>query len=325
MSVAILSHFLNKWDYAQSILREAQKLATDRLVKLYEIDATNLGGTIFRFCNSVDTKMAVVSLTPVGHTATLETMTPHTLESGDLVRVLGAEQAGYSGDFAVTVIDSTHFSYTMDVAPSEPATGQFLIAMRLNNVVRFDGNSYIPIEVEVSGFEWNGQGSQATPKFLVSNKHKILVASVLALNNLRGAKFTRIRTFRKHLDDGEDPNPAMFFPKEVLRINRKAAQNKIFMEFELANPLDQEGAKIPGAQCLKNTCTHRYRIYDADSGSFDYSKATCPYAGSTYFTRNNQATFNPALDECSRQLKGCTDRFGTAPLPTRAIPGIGGR
>lgn len=161
--------------------------------------------------------------------------------------------------------------------------------------------------------------------FSISNKHKILVASILALNNMRGAKFTRIRTFRKHLDDGEDPNPDMFFPKEVLRINRKSAQNKVYIEFELANALDQEGAKIPGAQCLKNVCTHTYRVWNPDSGSFDYTKATCPYSGTPKFTRSNQPTTDPTLDECSRQLKGCTDRFGTNPLPTRAIPGIGGR
>lgn len=307
------------------IAREAQKLATDRLVKLYEIDATNLGGAVFRFCSSIDRKLMVISITAVGYTATVETATPHTLETGDGVRVLGAEQPEYNGDYIVTVLDSTHFTYALNIAPTEDASGQYLTAMRLNNVVKFDGNEYVPIEMEVTGFEWNGQGSQANPTLMVSNKHKILVASVLALNNLRGAVFRRIRTFRKHLDDGTDPDADMIFPKEVLRVNRKSAQNKVFMEFELANPLDQEGAKIPGAQCLKNICTHKYRVFDTNTNGFDYSKATCPYTGSTFFTRDNQPTATAANDECSRQLKGCTDRFGTAPLPTRAIPGIGGR
>ncbi len=308
------------------IAREAQKLATDRLVKLYTLDATELGGVAFRFCNSIDKTLMVIQITAVGYTATVETATPHTLEDGDPVRTFGADQPGYNGDFFVTVIDPTHFTYEMDIAPSEPASGQYLTSLRLNNTIKFDGDEYVPIEVEVTGFEWNGQGSQATPRFLISNKHKILVASVLALNNLRGAKFIRTRTFRKHLDDGTDPNPAMVFPREVLKINRKVAQNKIFMEFELANPLDQEGAKIPSVQCLKNTCIHSYRVWNAIAGVFDYSRATCPYTGSAYFTSSNQPTADPALDVCSRQpLKGCPDRFGTNPLPTRAIPGIGGR
>lgn len=308
-----------------SIMREARKLATDALVKLYEIDATELGGDVFRFCSSIDDSVPIDSITPAGPVCTVVSVRNHLLDDGDSVRISNADDPLYNGDFVITLISPTSFSYVAAGSPVAPATGAYLVGTRLNHVLKFDGESYTPIEMDVNGFEWNGQGSQPTPTLQISNKHRTLASLVREFNNLRGAKFIRTRTFRKHLDDGSDPDADMVFPREVYRINRKAAQNKIFMEFEIATALDQEGVQIPGQQCLKDTCTHRYRVWDAVTETFDYSKATCPYTGPSYFTRNNTATANASEDFCSKQLKGCTDRFGDAPLPTRAIPGIGGR
>jgi len=191
--------------------------------------------------------------------------------------------------------------------------------------MRFGGANYIPVDIAVSGFEWNGQGTLPTPTLQVSNVSKLLLASIISLKDLVGAKFTRVRTFRKHLDDGADPDSTMIFPKEIYRINRKVQHNKIFIEFQLASSLDQEGVQLPGRQCLKNTCVQRYRAWNPTTSFFDYTKATCPYVGATYFTQSNTVTINPALDRCSKQLTGCKLRFGTAPLPTTATPGIGGR
>jgi lambda family phage minor tail protein L len=308
------------------IAREAQKLATDRLVRLYELDATEIGGVVFRFTSSVDAKLELVSITHSGSVATVETANPHAMLSGDPVRVVNADQPEYNGDHNVTVVDSTHFTYTIFSTPASDATGYYLQAVRLNNTMVFDGNEYIPIEIDVSGFEWDGQGnSLPTPRLLISNKHRILMSSVIALKNLTGAKFTRLRTFRKHLDDGSDPDSTMLFPKEIYRVNRKVGQNKIYMEFELASSLDQEGVQIPGEQCLRDTCLARYRVYNATLGGFDYSRATCPYVGSTYFTAAGVSTPTASEDRCGKHLSDCTLRFGNAPLPFRGTPGIGGR
>lgn len=308
------------------IAREAQKLSTDRLVRLYELDATELGGVVFRFTSTVDAKLSLSGITHSGSVATVATSAPHALASGESVRVVNADQPQYNGDFTVTVIDATHFTYTMFSTPASDATGAYLTAIRVNNTVVFGGNEYIPIEIDVSGFEWDGQGnSLPTPRLLISNKHRILMSSVIALKNLTGAKFSRIRTFRKHLDDGIDPDTTMIFPKEIYRVNRKVGQNKIYMEFELASSLDQEGVKIPGEQCLRDTCLHRYRVFNVNTGSFDYSRATCPYVGSTYFTATGASTPTASQDRCGKHLSDCALRFGNAPLPIRATPGIGGR
>lgn len=307
------------------IAREAQKLATDRLVKLYEIDATDLGGGLFRFVSSVDATMKLASLTRVGVVATGTTETNHTLATGDSIRITDASQPEFVGDFVATVTGPKTFTYTMSAIPLADSSGAYHAVTRLNNTMVFDGHDYIPIAVNVSGFEWNGQGTLPTPVLQISNVNRVLASSVNSLKSLVGAKFTRIRTFRKHLDDGSDPDPTLIFPKEIYRVNRKTAQNKVYIEFQLASALDQEGVKIPGRICLRNTCTHRYRVWDATTLTFDYTQATCPYVGSTYFTANNVVAGDPALDRCGKTLASCRARFGTAPLPTRAVPGIGGR
>lgn len=306
------------------IAAEAQKLSTDRLVKLYEIDATDLGGSIFRFISSVDERLSVASVTYAGTTAIVTTSTPHALTTGESVRVYNSDQPPFNGDFFVTRISDTVFHYVMAMTPSNnPATS--VGAMRLNGSMFFGGHEYIAVAIDVTGFEWNGQGTLPTPTIQIANVNRILMASVISLRDLIGAKFTRIRTFRKHLDDGTDPDDTMIFPKEIYTINQKTAQNKVYIEFQLASAIDQEGVKIPGRQCLRNTCTHRYRAWDATTGVFDYSKATCPYTGIANFTARDVPTPNPDLDRCSKHLSGCKLRFGNSPLPTRATPGIGGR
>lgn len=314
------------WDvYANRLYREARKLSTDRLVKLFEIDATNIGGLVFRFISSVDPTMPLISITHVGNVATATTKNNHTLDTLDSVRISNADDPLYNGDYSVTVLDAKTFTYTMADTPVLDAGGAYLAATRLANTMKYDGNDYVPIEIQATGFEFDGQGAALpTPSLLVSNKHRILMSSVITLKGLKGAKFTRIRTFRKHLDDGDDPDNTLYFPKEIYKINRRVAQNKVFMQFELASPLDQAGVQIPGGQCLRDTCLNRYRIPDG-IGGFDYSRATCPYAGTTYFKANGDATANPAEDRCGKHLQDCIDRFGTgAELPFRGTPGIGG-
>lgn len=307
-----------------AIAREAQKLATDRLVRLYTIDATALGGAVFRFTSSVDTRLDILSITSVGNVATVTCANPHLMVTGDSIRVEAAEQDFYNGDFLVTVTGTTTFTYNMGGAPGVTASGLYLSASRLNKALRFGGNTYIPIEIEVTGFAWNGQGTIPTPTLRMSNVNNIMIASVISLRSLVGADFTRVRTFRKHLDDGDDPG-ALVFPKEIYRINRKPAHNKFLLEFELGAAIDQEGTQIPGRICIKRTCTHRYRVWNATTGTFDYTRATCPYAGSTYFKQDNTPSANPSDDRCGKQLASCSSRFGNAPLPFRGVPGIGGR
>lgn len=305
------------------IKSDAQKMSGERLVKLYELDATGIGGSLYRFVSSVDATNQIASITSVSLTATCKTVTPHTLAMSDTISISGINNANYNGQFSVaSIVDAYTFTYALFDGEAEPAQGVNMIMTRLNNLMVFGGNDYGPIAIETEGFEWTSQGSQPSPKIRVSNVAKVIAASVISLNDLVGAKLTRIRTFRKHLDDGTDPDTTSVFPREIYNINRKSVHNKVYLEFELTSPMDQQGVQIPGRQCIKRICTQVYRTWNGSS--FDYSKATCPYTGSSYFTVTDQSTGSPTLDSCSKQLSSCKLRFGSAPLPTRAFPGIGG-
>lgn len=190
--------------------------------------------------------------------------------------------------------------------------------------VQWRGNVYTPIPLEITGFEINSSGQFPRPKLKVSNILGQLNSYMIEFDNLAGAEVTRIRVFRKHLDDGSDPDPDVMFPPDVYRIDRKSNDDLAMLEFELASVIDQEGVRLPRRQVIRNTCTHVYRIWDAAEEAFDYDKATCPFTGIAMFDERGEAVTAGAEDKCSKLIKtGCDKRFPGQPLPTRAYPGVG--
>lgn len=187
--------------------------------------------------------------------------------------------------------------------------------------VSFNNKTYTPINVEAEGFEFSGQGAIATPILRISNALNLISSLIEEFGDLIGATLRRVRTFRRFLDNELEPDGTAVFGLQVWRIERKTHQNRVYVEWELSSPLDQEGKQLPGRQALR-VCTHRYRRYDPEKNAFDYTRVTCPYVGGPSFTANNEPT-DPSADRCNKQLSGCRKRFGnTAVLPTRAFPGL---
>ena len=187
--------------------------------------------------------------------------------------------------------------------------------------ILFDGLLYAPLPVEASGFQWDGTGPLPTPTLRISNVLNVVSSVIQEFSDVVGARFTRIRTFRQFLDLGSDPDPLARFPDDIYVVERKTNQNKVFVEWELSAKMDQEGKILPGRQCLKDSCTHRYRQWDGIS-AFDYSKATCPYVGVPSFDRTGSPVADPE-DQCGKKLTDCRLRFGIhGILPTRAFPGM---
>ena len=185
--------------------------------------------------------------------------------------------------------------------------------------VVFRGKTYVPVDIEVDGFEWNGRGQLPTPRVRIANANRVLSSLVIGFDDLLGCPFTRLRTFRQFLDNEPLADPNAVFPPDVYRIERKSSHNKVFVEWELAAAMDQQGRFLPGRQILRDSCTHRYRTWNGTG--YDYSKATCPYAGTGAWNEFGVATI-PSADQCGKRVTDCKLRFGTAPLPTRAFPGV---
>ena len=191
-----------------------------------------------------------------------------------------------------------------------------------NIPVVFDGNTYFPVPVEASGFEITSSGTMPAPTLKVLNTPTIQ-SGIISLQDMLGATLYRIRTFKTFLDNGETPDPTATFPIDVFKIDRKVQQNEIFVEWELASSIDQEGRMIPARQVIKDYCTHIYRRWNPETLTFDYSKATCPYSGAGCYNEKDELV-SESQDRCGKRLSSCKRRFGNfAELPTRAFPGAG--
>lgn len=153
----------------------------------------------------------------------------------------------------------------------------------------FDGEEYYAAPVESSGYEISSKGSPPKPKLSVaidpeglpqeaSDRVTYLKMAIRDLDDLVGAKVTRIRTFAKYLDsknfydtNGDlisntllppkdfDPDPNAQLPKDVFYVDRKASETKNSLELELASPFDTQDLKLPGRTVAEFNCPWAYR------------------------------------------------------------------
>lgn len=194
--------------------------------------------------------------------------------------------------------------------------------------IEWRGQTYTPIACVVEGYELNATAGNPQPKLRVSNIGGLFGAAVITQQDLRGAIVTRYVTFKRFLDGQPEADPNAVLVPDVYSVFRKTTHTKEFIEWQLAAPIDQETVLIPGRPVLKYTCVRRYRRYVG--GSFDYSKAQCPFNGSQngdlMFDAAGNAVTDPALDVCGRLDGDCLLRFPqdvNNGLPTWAFPGVG--
>lgn len=188
--------------------------------------------------------------------------------------------------------------------------------------IKFGGKEYQPIPIKAEGFEWTGSGTLPRPTLSIVMDDMSFISLVTGNADLVGCPITRIRTYRKYLDDGTNPNPTAMFPIERYVINRKSEDSGKSWGFELTSKQDQEGRMVPALQVIRDTCRHRFRKWN---GSYwDYAGVTCPYAGAAMYDQNGDPTTDPNKAQCGKRLTDCEVHFGIgAVLPMRAFPGVG--
>lgn len=182
-------------------------------------------------------------------------------------------------------------------------------------IIYFDGQPYIPIPCETTGFEIKSGDAMPRPTFTISNVSKSLQATVYAYNDLIGSILTRKRTYAQYLDDGSDPDTSAVFASDIWVVEQKTAHNKELISWSLSAYLDCEGIKLPRRQIIRDTCLHTYRTYSG--GAFDYTNVTCPYTGSSYFEKDGTPTGSASEDVCGRRMSDCKLRY---PLKTDELP-----
>jgi len=198
----------------------------------------------------------------------------------------------------------------------------FTSAQDFETEIVWGGQSYTALPMDASGFELTTRGAIPQPTVTISNLYGAGNLLLDSYKGLVGAEVVRILTLRRFLDDGETPDPAAYITREKYVVAQKTSHNAVAIAFKLASRMDVEGTQLPRRQILRDVCTHTYRAFDPATGSFDYSRASCPYVGAADFDTANKPT-DDAHDQCSRNLGGCQLRFPGQVLPARFFPGVG--
>ena len=157
--------------------------------------------------------------------------------------------------------------------------------LNANGALVWNSETYLRFPVEADGFEYSGTGQLPRPTIRIANLNGTITALLATLSNgLEGAKVTRIRTLARYLDASNfpgntnpygTPDPTAEFPQEIFFVDRKAAETRDIVEFELAAAFDLAGVKAPKRQCIANLCQW---VYKGDGCGYDPN----PSATGTY-------------------------------------------
>ena len=242
---------------------DLQKLYVDGLITLFELDARALGAGILRFHGHISYEDWERIYSLIGSDGLL----------GDTTQLIGE------------VFES----------------GENKVWMR--NII-WQGETFEPMALEVSGLEMRSDGKASAPTFAMANNiggiQGAVSAYCLQFGDFAGAKLKVITTLAKYLDaenfstGNPTANPSEK-REQIWVIEQKTSENAQQVTFELSNPVDFEGLKIPTRQ-ISNYCNWEYRSEE------------CGYIGSAMFTEKDEPTDNPALDRCNYRTSGCRCR-----------------
>ena len=151
-----------------------------------------------------------------------------------------------------------------------------------NSNLVFNNIQYTRMPIEADGFEYNGKQTPR-PTLKISNILGTITTILLTLpQGLEGAKVTRIRTLERYIDhvnflggqilletgsniiqengsaineeSGNNPHgtpdSTATFDTQIFLIDRKSAENRAEVEFELAASSDVHGVRLPKRQVL---------------------------------------------------------------------------
>lgn len=168
-----------------------------------------------------------------------------------------------------------------------------------DGAITFLGQTYKPIAIEADGLEMRGDGKASTPTLTIHNDingvPQALRLLCLRFNDFAGAKLKVIHTLAEYLNSADEQN----YRIQHWFVEQKKSENNHTTVFELSNPVDFEGRKIPVRQitsyCHWAVCG-RYRGVE------------CGYKASQRFTADGKPTDNPELDRCGGRLSDCKIR-----------------
>jgi lambda family phage minor tail protein L len=144
-----------------------------------------------------------------------------------------------------------------------------------NNII-WQGNTYIAAPIKTEGFEFNSQGTIPSPKISIAVNNELIpelirLKQVLrSLGDLTGAIFKRKKTFAKFLDAvnwlnpndtpyGFSPDPYAEGRQDIYVFDRKSADDRNILQYELTSFWNLKGIKLPGRVVTSERCVWQYR------------------------------------------------------------------
>ncbi|MFW1969376.1 phage minor tail protein L [Acinetobacter guillouiae] len=246
-----------------SLNSDFQKLYVDGLITLFELDASNLGAGVLRFHGHISYEDWEKIYSSIGSDG-----------------LMGADTGSIGKVFDIGDEKVWH-----------------------RNII-FNGQTFEPMALQVSGLEMRSDGKASSPTLSMANNIKGIQGAVTAyclqFGDFAGVKIKVITTLAKYLDaenfstGNTSANPSEK-REQIWFIEQKTSENAQQVTFELSNPVDFEGLKIPTRQ-ISNYCNWEYRSEE------------CGYIGAAMFTEKDEPTDNPALDRCNYRTSGCRCR-----------------
>tara|TARA_B100001094_G_scaffold124976_1_gene120892 strand:+ start:10572 stop:11843 length:1272 start_codon:yes stop_codon:yes gene_type:complete len=174
--------------------------------------------------------------------------------------------------------------------------------------------TYIAMPIFLEGLEKSAEGAQNRPTLTFANVESIIKnssvfktkmdevdgsnnltwdakidgipvpSSTFNMDNLIGARVTRRKTLEKYTGDGVT---GYEFQKELFLIDRISNKNNLFIEVELASPVDLGGVRLPRRQVVGKYCSWIYQ-----GGATDPSKSACIWKTQQQFEDSNGDIFS---------------------------------
>ncbi len=180
--------------------------------------------------------------------------------------------------------------------------------------VVFQGNTYEPWYLIMTGMEKRGTGSSPRPIAEVGNPSRFVTDLCKTYQDLVGATIRRRRTLAQYVIAD-----IAAYHDEFYLIERRAEESNFTVKFELASPLDFLDKELPGMIAIATGCPHRYKSTAGGSG--------CSWPGtdpSKWFDRTGTSVGSALLDVCGKRVTDCKLRFGAnSPLDYGGNPGLG--
>lgn len=168
----------------------------------------------------------------------------------------------------------------------------------------WQGQTYSPMPIQTDGLEVRGDGKASTPSLALANNINGVQGAISALclqyDDFAGARLTVINTMAKYLDAANftngNPQAANEYRKQVWFVEAKTSENRSAVVFELSNPVDLEGSRIPSRE-ITNYC--HWGVHNR------YRGQECKYMGVARFTKEGRPTSDSKLDQCGSRLSDC--------------------